>query len=174
MKILIRLAKKSDIKNYTDLLQKTYQASYTSEKLGLTKDCFSRKIFSTKDTQKYLKSYLSINLKQKTWLAFSGQKLVGSITITNKDEEFELKGFYVLPRFQGRGIGKELWKYIQDFVKHKYLVLDLYAHNHKVINSYKRWGFVIDKKKGVFYRHWPEWPDGLKAKCIYMRLKCVR
>src|SRR3990167_7216963 len=95
MRISIRLARKSDIRKYTSMLQRTYQDAYTSEKLGLTKGCFSMKVFSTPDTQKYLKSSLIINKKQKTWLAFIGKKLVGSITMINKGEEFELRGFYV-------------------------------------------------------------------------------
>jgi len=169
MKIFIRLARKSDIKKYTNLLQKTYQDAYTNEKLGLTKECFSREVFSTPDTQEYLKSSLTINRRQKTWLAFLGSKLAGSITITNRGRESELRGFYVTPEFQGRGIGKQIWALARDFAS-KDIVLDLYAHNRRTINMYKRCGFFIDKKKGVFYRHWPEWPEGLKAKCIYMRL----
>jgi len=171
MNVSIRLAKKSDLKTYTDLLQKTYQAAYTNEKLGLTKDCFSKKNFATDDTQKYLKSSLVVNAKQKTWLAFLGKKLVGSITITNRGKACELRGFYVATKYQGKGIGRQLWKRALNFVDNKDIVLDLYAHNHKTINMYKKWGFFTDKKKGIFYRHWPEWPDGLKAKCFYMRLK---
>jgi len=165
----IRLAKKSDIKKYTVLLQKTYQNAYTNEKIGLTKNCFSKKVFSTEDSQNYLKSSLVINAKQKTWIAFSGTKLIGSITIISKGKECELRGFYVDTKYQGKGIGKQLWKYALDFSNGKDIVLDIYAHNKKTINIYRRWGFVVDKKKGVFYRHWPEWPEGLKAKCIYMR-----
>jgi len=38
---------------------------------------------------------------------------------------------------------------------------------------YERWGWKLDTtrgEKGYFYRHWPEWPEGLQAKCQYMRL----
>ena len=171
MKVSIRLAKKSDIKKYTGLLQKVYQTSYTDERLGLTKDCFSRKVFSTSRNQEYLKSNLVINSKQKTWLAFVRSKLLASITIIDRGKECELRGFYTSHEYQGHGIGKQLWKYAKNFAKDKDIVLDLYAHNRKTINLYKKWGFVIDKKRGIFYRHWPEWPKGLKAKCLYMRLK---
>ena len=170
MNVSLRLARKSDIKKYTHLLQKTYQIAYTNEKIGLTKGCFSVKIFSAPDVQKYLKSNLMISGKQKTWLAFTGPTLIGSITIIDRGKESELRGFYVAPEYQGRGVGKHLWNRARNAVKYKDMVLDLYAHNRKTIALYKRWGFVIDKKKGIFYRHWPEWPEGIKAKCLYMLL----
>lgn len=100
-----------------------------------------------------------------------GSKLIGSITMTNKGKECELRGFYVATKLQSRGIGKMLFKYALEFSKGKDMVLDLYAHNRKTIDIYRKWGFKVDKKRGVFYRHWPEWPEGLKAKCIYMRLR---
>ncbi len=171
MKIVeIRIAKGSDIEAYTRLLQKTYQKTYTNNKLGLTKNCFSRAVFATKASQDYLKSNLRQNTNQKTWLAFIDSKLVGSITITNKGDDCELKGFYVASEMQGKGIGKELFQRALRFARGKDIVLDLYVHNRKTIAMYKKWGFKIDKKKGIFYRHWPEWPEGLRAKCLYMRL----
>jgi len=171
MKINIRLATGSDLLEYTKLLQKTYHSSYINDAIGLTKECFSEDIFNTKDTQKYLKSNLIINENQKTWLAFIGVDLIGSITIAIKDKECELKGFYVATSFQGKGIGKKLWKLAQAFSGNKNITLDIYAHNLKTIEIYKRWGFEIDTKKGEFYRHWPEWPKDLKVKCIYMIYK---
>jgi len=170
MEISIRLARSSDLKDYTNLLQKTYQEAYTNKKLGLTQNLFSREVFSTKDTQNYLKSNLRQSAKQKTWLVFIGSKLIGSITAANKENECELKGFYVATKFQSRGIGKMLFKHAFDFSKRRDMVLDLYAHNRKTINIYRKWGFRVDKKKGVIYSHWPEWPEGLRAKRIYMRL----
>ena len=174
MKLVIRLAKKSDIKNYTALLQKTYQDAYTNDKIGLTKECFSRKIFATKDTQEYLLSNLMSTKKQKTWLAFLENKLAGSLTIVDKGNECEVKGFYVATKLQGHGIGKKLWEKALKFAKSRDIVLDIYAHNKKTINIYKKWGFIVDKEKGIFYRHWPEWPEGLKAKSIYMRYREIK
>lgn len=170
MNIKIRLAKTSDLKEYTKLLQETYQSTYVEESLGLTKECFSREIFVTPDTQAYLKSKLKVGDKRKTWLVFLENKMVGSITIEDKGTEYKLSAFYVLPEYQGRGIGKQLWQKVLSFAKNKDIILDVYTHNTKAIDIYTNWGFVVDKKKKAFYSHWPEWPEGVQTKSIYMRL----
>lgn len=170
MTISIRLAKKRDLKEYTNLHQRTYQEAYANEKIGLTKECFSKELLSSPNMQKYLKSNLILTSKQKTWLAFSRSKMIGSITCIDKGEECELRGFYVVPEYQGQGMGKQLFAKVLNFAKGKDIILDIYAHSVKTINIYKKWGFKIDRKKKTFYRHWPEWPKKLKAKCIYMRL----
>lgn len=169
--IRIRLAKESDLRKYSEVLQRVYQNSYTDDKIGLIADCFSMEIFSASATQKYLSSNLKQSSSQRTWLAFADSKLIGSITITDRAEECKLRGFYVDLGLQNKGIGKKLLERALDFAKGKKISLDLYAHNHKTINIYKKWGFEIDKEKGVFYRHWPGWPKGLQAKCIYMKLE---
>jgi hypothetical protein len=120
MNITIRLAKETDLAEYTKLLQKTYQDTYTNNILGLTKDLFSEEIFNTLDTQKYLATNLEINDKQKCWLAFDGSNLIGSIVITEDKNCYEL-----------RGLVKKLWHLALNFSKNKNVILDIYAHNTK-------------------------------------------
>lgn len=169
MKIVTRNSKKSDLKEYTKLLQQTYQIAYVDESIGLTQECFSEKIFNSPDTQKYLLSNLINNDTQACWLAFDKSKLIGSISIIEKDDEYELRGFYVSKEYQGLGIGKRLWKKALKGVRGKDITLDIYEHNKSAIEIYKKWGFVVDVAKGQFFRHWPEWPENVNAKCLYMR-----
>lgn len=100
--------------------------------------------------------------------------MVGAVTcIIKSGKEVELTGLYVAPEHQGKGLGRKLYHLAIDFAGGKDLVLDIYAHNKKTIDMYKRWGWKLDTTrgdKGYFFRHWPEWPEGLKAKCIYMHL----
>jgi len=174
MKVKVRLARISDLKNYTNLLQRTYEAAYTQESLGLTKNCFSKKVFNTKNTQDYLKSKLQITDQQKTWLAFVQDEMIGSITISDNKDTCELSGLYIAPEYQGKGIGKRLYSLALEFSGTKNITLDIYQHNKNTISIYKKWGFEIDKNRGSFSRHWPEWPKGLEAKCIYMILRKKR
>jgi RimJ/RimL family protein N-acetyltransferase len=174
MELQIREARISDIPEYTKLLQATYQESYVNENIGLTKDCFSEEIFASPDTQKYLATNLIVNDKQKCWLAFVDSQLVGSISIIERESDYELRGYYVESTYQGQGIGKRLWQLALNFVKDKDITCDIYAHNIKTIDMYKKWGFEVDTARGEFYRHWPEWPNGVQAKGIYMRYKVAK
>ena len=90
MNIEIRRAQSEDLPKYTELLQKTYEDAYVDESIGLTKACFSKEIFNSPDTQKYLASNLLTNNEQKCWLAFDGSKLIGSISIIKREEDYEL------------------------------------------------------------------------------------
>jgi ribosomal protein S18 acetylase RimI-like enzyme len=171
MKIKIRLAKEGDLKAYTKLLQKTYEDAYVNNSLGLTRDCLSEAVFNSDHSQGYFKQNLQVTRKSKTWLVFLEDELVGSITIFDKGNECEMRGFYVATKYQGKGIGKRLWELVLDFAKGKDIVLSTYAHNTKTIAIYKKWGFEEDKERGEFYRHWPEWPENLRIKSIYMRYK---
>jgi ribosomal protein S18 acetylase RimI-like enzyme len=171
----IRSSKLADIEEYTDLLQTTYVSAYVNHGIGLTDDCFSKEIFASDETQEYLKSHLLDTDQQKTWLACEDDRLVGAITaIIMSDVEAELTGYYVHPDCQGQGIGKKLYKKVVDFAGKRDLILDIYVHNTKTISMYKKWGWELDTTRGengYFYRHWPEWPEGLHAKCMYMRKK---
>ena len=170
MDVTIRPASENDLEQYSSLLQKTYQETYPDDELGLTKDLYSERVFSSERIQSYLKANLLVNDKQKAWLAFINHKLVGSITIKDTGKEFELVGLYVSRAYQSRGVGKMLMEKALDFAKSKDIVLDLYINNIKAIDFYKKWGFKIDFDKGTFFRHWPEWPQNVKAEHQYMRL----
>jgi ribosomal protein S18 acetylase RimI-like enzyme len=160
MNLHIRLAKPSDLKQYIDLLQTTYEFAYANPKVGLTKDCFSPKIFNTQKAQKNFKTSLINSSKEKTWLAFSDSQLVGSATCKIIDKnKAKFFGFYVHPNFQHHGIGKKLYNLVLKFAKNRDLLLDTNIYNTKTIDIYKKWGWQIDTSqgdKGYFYFHWPE------------------
>ena len=174
MDLQTRYGRLEDLQKYTDLLQHVYEFSYSDERIGLPKKLFSKKIFASRNTQDYLASHLIDTNKQKTWLSFLGNELVGSVTcVLINNEEAELTGFYVHPDYQGRGFGKRLYNLALEFAGNRDLVLDIYTHNIKTIEMYKKWGWKLDQtkgNKGYFYRHWPEWPEGVQAKSLYMRL----
>ncbi len=171
----IRLAKLSDLKEYTNLLQTTYEFSYTNPKIGLTKECFSKEIFNTPKAQKNFKTSLINSSTQTTWLAFSNSKLIGSASCKIIDKNnAKFFGFYVHPDFQHIGIGTKLYSQVLKFSENRNLLLDTHLDNTKTLKIYKKWGWQIDTSqgdKGYFYCHWPEWPDDVNIKCVYLILK---
>lgn len=171
MNLGIRPATPNDFSIYSTLLQKTYQDAYIDVAEGLTKECFSKEVFSSPRIQDYLKSNLIVNDTQKCWLAFEGDKLIGTVGIRKRSDDYELYGFYVATEYQGKGIGKKLWELAKEFAKGSDIVCDTYSRSTKSIDMYKRWGFKIDKEMGEFIREWPEWPKGIKAECLYLRYK---
>lgn len=169
MNVHIRLARKSDLVAYTDLLQRTCEVAFPNPKIGLTKKCFSKEVFATENTQTYLKSNLKRSPHQRTWLAVEKKKLIGAVTIEKKGKECDVRGFYVAPERQGQGIGNLLWERASKFTDYRPVTLEIYAHNKKSIALYKKWGFFVDTTKKPAWSHWPEWPKGVRARRLYMR-----
>jgi ribosomal protein S18 acetylase RimI-like enzyme len=118
----IRTAKPTDLPQYTNLLQQTYEFAYTKPEIGLTKECFSPAVFNSDNTKNYLKIKLINSPNQKTWLVFDDKKLIASATCKIIDEkQAEFSGFYVLPGYQHQGLGKSLIKSaIKLAIKNKY------------------------------------------------------
>ena len=175
MNFSLRLAKPTDLEQYTNLLQQTYEFTYTNAEIGLIKECFSPQVFNTPDSQKYLSSKLINSPHQKTWLVFNDKKLIASATCKIIDEnKAEFSGFYVLPDYQHHGIGKKLYQKVLNFAQNRDLILGIYTHNTKSLEIYKKWGWQIDTSRGengYTVGHWPEWPDGVIAKSVYLILK---
>jgi GNAT superfamily N-acetyltransferase len=126
---------------YTELLQKLYEEFYVDESLGLTKACFSKEIFATPDTQGYLAGNLQTNDNQHCFLAFDDDKLVGSITIKDHGNEYEVQGFYVASSYQGKGIGKLILNKLQE--KYKDFHQQILVADGKAIDFYKNCGFEM-------------------------------
>ncbi|MBU6323117.1 MAG: GNAT family N-acetyltransferase [Patescibacteria group bacterium] len=146
----IREARADDLPEYSALLQRTYAMTYANDALGLPAELFSPEIFATADTQAYLAHNLRNTDDQRCWVAESDGKLVGAVTIRRKGvRECELTGFYVAPELQGHGIGKMLWTEALTFARDSDVTLDVYAHNAKAIELYKRWGFVEDTARSI-------------------------
>ena len=169
MTIRIRPGLLDDLASYTVMMQETYEAAYVDESIGLTKACFSPEVFASGDTQAYLRSKLISTAAQQSWVAVDEGEIVGAVAVETKGSECEMTGFYVLPRYQGRGIGTMLWQKVLEFAGSRAIVLDIYTHNKKTIQLYEHWGFREDTARPHFYRHWPEWPESLQAESMYMR-----
>ena len=94
-----------------------------------------------------------------------------SSMVLNKDNNL-LRTIYVLPEFQGKGIGKMLWNEFKDYLDPKKdTILQVATYNQNAIEFYKKLGFV-DSGKRLLNEKWrmksgsiiPEMEMVLKAK----------
>jgi ribosomal protein S18 acetylase RimI-like enzyme len=90
---------------------------------------------------------------KKYLVALDGDKVVGLCRAERKEKENHLNAIYILPDYQGRGIGTMMWNEIKLFFDPKKdTVLGVAEYNQKAINFYSRLGFVDTGR-----RHKEEW-----------------
>jgi ribosomal protein S18 acetylase RimI-like enzyme len=70
------------------------------------------------------------------------EKIAGVCLATLQEDKNQLKAIYVLPEFQGRGIGNKLWNEVLRFIDPtKKTTVEVVIHNKNAIEFYKRLGF---------------------------------
>ncbi len=82
---------------------------------------------------------------------FIDDDLVGAVGFDEKDDEnLEIIFNWVLPEFQGKGIGRELMKFSEGVAKerdYKKLCLEVLKENKKAVNFYEELGYkIIDEE----------------------------
>ena len=91
------------------------------------------------------------------WLAIQDKKLIGTVAIEEVDENVaKLKRMFVLPEFQGTGIGQKLFDIALNFVKengYKTLKLNTDKIMSRAHRFYERNGFhrIGEDKERYFY-----------------------
>ncbi len=87
-------------------------------------------------------------------VAKEGDKVIGLCRLVKTDTENRLQSIYVLPDFQGKGVGKMLWENVKDDLDHeKPTYVALADYNERARAFYEKIGF---KDTG---RRWsdPKW-----------------
>ncbi len=81
--------------------------------------------------------------RQKCWLAFNREQLVGLVVVTHGGGDAELLNISVSPRFQRKGIGQCLLNHAVECVRGKadMLFLEVRVSNNKAIELYGKEGF---------------------------------
>ncbi len=100
-------------------------------------------------------------------MAKEGDKIAGFCQIVKGKEYNELKIIYVLPEYQGKGIGKMLAsKALSLLDPRKDIIVEVVEYNKNAIGFYERLGFIeFEKGKGH------EVPNGKIMPIIKMKLK---
>lgn len=104
---------------------------------------------------KEVKEYINLTFKKgKIFGYFEDGKLIacGGVVLDKKHNFGETRHLLVSPRFQGRGIGKKLLRYIESYAKSKVkkLNLDVLIKNKKAVSfyeklNYKKHAYIMQK-----------------------------
>lgn len=134
------------------LLKETWLATYPNEEHNITREDILKKDWASKERLEKWKKIISENGKSGvfSFVAKEGNKIVGFCQVVKEKDYNELKIIYVLPEYQGKGIGKMLANRamsLLDFSKNT--IIEVVEYNKGAIEFYKKLGFIeFEKGKG--------------------------
>jgi len=151
MDIQILDAVPEDAKGITNVLHKTWLDTYPNEEFGITRDDVeeSYKDAFTEERIKAHQERIANNQgKQKRLVAKWGDLIVGTSSMVLNETNNQLRTIYVLPEFQGKGIGTMLWNEFKDYHNPKKdTIVQVATYNQNAIEFYKKLGFVDTGKR---------------------------
>ncbi len=143
-----------DVRAITELLHTTWLATYPNRNADITVGDIND-IFKTRYSQKRLAwemlRVLRPPINQKSLIAKEGSTIVGFCRISAFSDMNELESLYVLPEYQGHGIGQALWMSAQEYSNPlRDTSVLVVSYNERAITFYKKLGF---KDEGVRSTH---------------------
>jgi diamine N-acetyltransferase len=135
----------ADVESIQNVVYQTWLSTYPNEKAGVTiEDVEDRykDALSEERLQKRRDEMLNRKSNEKYLVARESDKVIGLCRVAREDDVNRLQAFYVLPEFQGRGIGHKLWVEAQKFLDvTKDTKVQVVDYNQSAINFYKKLGF---------------------------------
>lgn len=142
----IMLAAPDDVVGIQEVFYKTWLDTYPNKESGVTVDDIEDqyKDAFTEETIRQRREGLASPKKERTLLvAKEGDIVVGVCRIVRRSDKNQLQAIYVLPEFQGKGIGRLFWEEAKKFFdKEKDIVVEVATYNSNAIEFYKKLGFL--------------------------------
>jgi|SRR3989344_3406936 len=145
--IKIFQATKDDAGDIANIQTEAWVCAYPNSGLGITKEDIVLK------TEEFNKQGLGRIINEiskensKTWVAKSGDQVVGFIGVSEDGEIGRIEALHVLPNFQGQGIGTKLLNTALDYLEgSKKIAIEVVSYNKKAIKFYESFGFENTKK----------------------------
>lgn len=154
----ITRAKPDDAKAIIDIKIQAWYNNYLNEAAGITKDIIDKR-FSPERTKEVI-----VNRSQKiadevnhnrraTFVAKSGNKVVGFTAPYIKEDRRRLGALYVSADMQGQGIGKQLLETALVWHGDNDVYLWVTDYNQGAIGLYKKYGFELTGNEIEFHYH---------------------
>jgi ribosomal protein S18 acetylase RimI-like enzyme len=141
----------NDAKGILHVLRKTWRATYPNEKLGITEEDIEESFkdsFTEENISKLQNKIRDIPENDKRLIAKTDDKIIGIARVIKNMENNKLETIYVLPEYQGKGIGKMLWEEMKNFCDpSKDIIVHVATYNQNTIEFYKKLGFEDTGKR---------------------------
>jgi len=145
MNIEVRDARVEDAEGIAELLYKTWLATYPSEEAGITTDDIKelfKKWLNEAGLEKRRESIRNKPDNLKYLVAENNGKIIGTCKMFRKEDKNQLRMIYVLPEYQGQGIGRKMWEIVLPFANpEKDTYVEVAEYNNGAIAFYHRLGF---------------------------------
>ncbi|MEI6191289.1 MAG: GNAT family N-acetyltransferase [bacterium] len=142
----ISVAKPNESEDITEVIFKTWLVTYPNEEYGITVDDIEYRFkdrFTPENIQKRREKIINPSKGETLLVVKNKNKVIGMCRVVIKDDRNQLQAIYVLPEYQGKGIGTMLWteaqKYFDDT---KDIYVELAVYNKSAEEFYKKLGFV--------------------------------
>jgi len=154
MKIKIRKSSPNDVYGIRELQKITWLKTYPNSKEGITVEDIREKfkIDETSEGKKKIeeKKKRYKNKKVRIWVAELKGRIVGFCMAIREEKHNRVGAIYVLPTYQGRGLGRLLIKKAFSWLGNKKNILvNVARYNKRAIDFYKKYGFVETGKAGI-------------------------
>ena len=140
-----------DVLGITDVLYKTWLSTYPNVEHRITVDDIEdlfKETLKGENLEKRRDAVKNIPPNQNRLVAKINNQVVGSSTVVIREEYNQLQSIYVLPEFQGNGIGKAFWNEHKKFLDpEKDTIVHVAVYNTNAIRFYESLGFVDTGKR---------------------------
>jgi len=153
--IKILKAKPENVRRIQNVYYKTWLATYPNKKYKITAEDIKHMYHSNKERMKKRADKIKGQSKNDLQLvAKDGIKIVGICGLEKDSKRNKLRSMYILPEYQGQGIGKMFWKRAQKFFDPKLdIIVQVASYNKNAIAFYEKRGFIDTKKRFTDERH---------------------
>jgi ribosomal protein S18 acetylase RimI-like enzyme len=157
--ITIRSAVPDDAYDIQNVFYKTWLETYPNKEIGITKEDIEEMFkdgFTDEKINARKENIKSISDNGRLLVAVDDQtnKAVGLCRIYVRENYNQLQAIYILPEFQGKGVGKMLWnEALKFFDADKDILVQVATYNAQAIKFYERLGFADTGKRFEEERH---------------------
>jgi ribosomal protein S18 acetylase RimI-like enzyme len=147
MSVQIHDATPNDDDGVRQVVQRTWLATYPNAELGITKEDIEARFNASSEEairrRQAQQQMINRDPLVHLWVAKEAERIVGFCLAKKEGMQNRIQAIYVLPEYQGTGIGKRLLQTAFDWLgSQQEIVLNVASYNHQAISFYTRFGFV--------------------------------